>query len=177
MSEEASPGSRRGCLILWCVVGLGLLGLALVLARSSAAQPQSSTGSDFTLSTYDGQAITLSDLRGQVVVINFWSSWCDHCTDEAPALEKAWQLYRNQGVLFIGVDCDDNQAEGRKFVKQYGVSYPNGPDLSDRISDAYFIQGLPETYFIDQRGEIAFIAMGPVSYGELIAEIERLLDR
>ncbi len=177
MSEEPSPGSRRGCLILWCVVGMGLLGLALVLARSSAAQPQLSQAPDFTLSTYDGQAITLSDLRGQVVVINFWASWCDQCTYEAPALEKAWQVFRDQGVIFVGVGCDANEAEGRKFIKRYGISYPNGPDPADQISDGYRIRGLPETLFIDRQGEIAFIAMGPVSYGELIAEIDRLLVR
>ncbi len=178
MGEEAfPPPGARGCLIVWCAVALTLIGLALVLPRSSAAQPKSGPAPDFTLSTYDGQTITLSELRGQIVVVNFWASWCDHCADEAPALEQAWQAYHNQDVTFVGVGCDDSDAQGRKFIEQYGITYPNGPDPAGHISDAYAVQGLPETFFIDRQGEIVFIAMSPLSYEELSAEIERLLSR
>jgi cytochrome c biogenesis protein CcmG/thiol:disulfide interchange protein DsbE len=179
MSEEASPQpvARRGCLIIWCVVALALIGLALVLARSPAAQSQPGPAPDFTLSTYDGQAITLSGLRGQVVVVNFWASWCDHCADEAHAFEQAWQAYHNQHVSFVGVGCDNSDAEGRMFIKKYGITYPNGPDPAGHISKAYVLEGVPETFFVDRQGEIAYIAMGPLSYAELIAEIERLLGR
>ncbi len=177
MSEDVSPepGAGRGCLITWCVVALALLGLALVLARSSAAQPQSGSAADFTLSTYDGQSISLSQLRGQVVVVNFWASWCDHCVEEAAVFEQGWQAYRNQHVSFIGVWCDDTDAAARKFIEAYGITYPNGADVDGRISDAYLVQGLPQTFFIDRQGKIAFVAMGPLSYQQLSAEIEKLL--
>jgi cytochrome c biogenesis protein CcmG/thiol:disulfide interchange protein DsbE len=177
MSGEASPrpGTRWGCLITWCVVGLALLGVALALARSSAAQPRSGPAPDFTLTSYDGEMITLSGLRGQVVVINFWASWCDYCADEASDLKRAWQDYRDQGVVFVGVDYKDSNAEGRKFIERYGITYPNGPDLDNRISDKYVIVGMPETFIIDRQGEIVFFAMRPLSFEELSAEIEKIL--
>jgi cytochrome c biogenesis protein CcmG/thiol:disulfide interchange protein DsbE len=162
-------------LIIWCVVGLALLGLALALARSSAAQPRSGPAPDFTLTSYDGETIALSGLRGQVVVVNFWASWCDYCADEAPELQRAWQEYRDQGVVFVGVDCKDSDAEGRKFIERYGITYPNGPDLGNRISDTYMIAGMPETFIIDRQGEIVLFDMVPLSFEELSAEIERLL--
>jgi cytochrome c biogenesis protein CcmG/thiol:disulfide interchange protein DsbE len=177
MSGEASPrpGTRWGCLITWCVVALALLGLALALARSSAAPPRSGPAPDFTLTSYDGETITLSGLRGQVVVINFWASSCDYCADEASDLERAWQDYCDQGVVFVGVDFKDSDAEGRKFIERYGITYPNGPDLGNRISDMYVIVGMPETFIIDRQGEIVFFAMRPLSFEELSAEIEKLL--
>jgi cytochrome c biogenesis protein CcmG/thiol:disulfide interchange protein DsbE len=114
-------------------------------------------------------------LRGQVVVINFWASSCDYCANEAPDLERAWQDYRDQGVVFVGVDYKDSDAEGRKFIERYGITYPNGPDLDNRISDMYVIVGMPETFIIDRQGEIVFFAMRPLSFEELSAEIEKLL--
>ena len=178
MSEEATPrpGARWITIVIWVVVGLVLLGLALALARSFAAQPRSGPAPDFTLDTYDDETMTLSGLRGQVVVINFWASWCVPCADEAPGLEKAWQTYRDQGVMFIGVDYVDSDAEGRKFIEKYGITYPNGPDLGNRISDAYAIQGVPETFIIGRQGEIVYFAMRPLSFEELSAEIEKALS-
>jgi cytochrome c biogenesis protein CcmG/thiol:disulfide interchange protein DsbE len=177
MSGETSPrpGTRWGCLIIWCGIGLVLIGLALALARSSVALPRSGPAPDFTLTSFAGETITLSGLRGQVVVINFWASWCTYCADELPGLERAWQDYRDQGVVFVGVDYQDSDAEGRKFIKQYEITYPNGPDLDNRISDKYVIVGMPETFIIDRQGEIVFFAMRPLSFEELSAEIEKLL--
>lgn len=179
MSEETTTrlGTHWGTIVIWVVVGLVLLGLATALARSFTAQPKSGLAPDFTLKTYDDDTITLSGLRGQVVVINFWASWCVPCADEAPGLQKAWETYRDQDVMFIGVDYVDSDAEGRKFIEKYGITYPNGPDLGNRISDAYAIQGVPETFIVDRQGEIAFFAMRPLSFEELSAEIEKALDR
>jgi cytochrome c biogenesis protein CcmG/thiol:disulfide interchange protein DsbE len=177
LSGEASPrpGTRWGCLIAWCAVGLALIGLALAIARNSVAQPRSGPAPDFMLTSFDGETITLSGLRGQMVVVNFWASWCDYCADEAPDLERAWQDYRDHGVVFVGVDYRDSDAEGRRFVERYGITYPNGPDVDNRISDSYVIAGMPETVIINPQGEIVFFAMRPITFEELSAEIEKLL--
>jgi len=179
MSKEASlrPGERRGCLIVWCGVALVLIGLSLAIAHNSAAKPPSGLAPDFTLSIYDGRTVTLSELRGQVVVVNFWASWCGQCTNEAPELEQAWQAYHDREVSFIGVDCDDIEAKAREFIAHYRITYPIGPDLADHISDAYVVNGLPETFFVDRQGEIVFTVMGPLSYEGLVAKIEDLLGR
>lgn len=177
MSQETAPRPTRrlGYVIVWSVVGLVLLGLALALVSSFAAQPRSGPAPNFTLNTYEEETITLSELHEQVVVVNFWASWCVPCADEAPELERAWQTYRDQDVMFIGVGYVDSDAAAREFIEKYGITYPNGPDLGNRISDDYHIRGVPETFIVNRGGEITFFAERPLSFTELSTEIEKAL--
>lgn len=132
---------------------------------------------DFELTTFEGQKILLSDLRGQAVVINFWASWCVPCREEAPILEATWREYRDKGVVFIGVDYLDPENDARGYIKEFGITYPNGPDLGTRISQAYRIQGVPETFFIDRQGKIQDLFIGPLNQPELRRRIESLLTQ
>ena len=128
---------------------------------------------EFELTTFDGEQYSLADLRGQVVVVNFWASWCIPCKDEAPILNAAWERYRDQGVVFIGVDYVDTETEARLFMAQYGMAYPSGPDLGTRISQAYRVSGVPETYVVGRDGTLVSVKIGPlVSEAELEAMIE-----
>ena len=129
---------------------------------------------DFTLTTFDGQTISLSDYRGQVVVINFWASWCPPCRDEAPVLERLWRRYRDQGVMFIGVDYIDTEREARAYIAEFDITYPNGPDLGSRAANDYHIQGVPETFFVTKAGRIAHVHIGALDEGTLVSWIERL---
>lgn len=175
VAREASRPARRkgiGAVIAWIAVGAALIFLALGLIRAFTAQPTSGLAPDFTLNTYDGQTITLSALRGKVVVINFWASWCVPCAEEAPALEATWQAYKAKGVVFIGVDYVDSDANGRAFLQQHGITYLNGPDLGTRISDAYHIKGVPETFVVNRKGEVTFFAPRVMTFDELSAQIE-----
>jgi cytochrome c biogenesis protein CcmG/thiol:disulfide interchange protein DsbE len=163
-------------MIIWVVVGLGLLFLAFALAGTFMTQPRpGEPAPDFTLETYDGETYSLSELRGQVVVVNFWASWCAPCGDEADDLERAWQTYRDQGVMFLGVDYVDSEAEGLAYLAQYGITYPNGPDLRSEISDVYRIRGVPETFIVNGDGVITFFAERPIAFSELSAAIEDAL--
>jgi cytochrome c biogenesis protein CcmG/thiol:disulfide interchange protein DsbE len=166
---------RVGRTIVWVVVALVILFIALGLTQAFSTQPQAGQAPDFTLDTYDGQTYTLSDLRGQVVVINFWASWCAPCAAEAPDLEAAWRAYRDRGVMFLGVDYVDSEGKGLEYLERHNITYPNGPDLRSKISDAYNIRGVPETFVVNREGEITFFAMRPISYDELAAEIEKAL--
>lgn len=130
---------------------------------------------DFTITTYGGEAYTLSELRGQVVVINFWASWCDPCREEAAYLENTWRKYRDQGVVFIGVDYVDTEREALAYLDEFGITYPNGPDLGTRISDTYRIQGVPETFFVAKNGELRGNHIGPLEPPQLDEKIEELL--
>ena len=130
---------------------------------------------DFTLHTFDGQAIRLADLRGRVVVINFWASWCVPCETEAAELENTWRRYQDQGVMFLGVDYVDTETEARAFLQEFGVTYPNGPDLQTKISHAYRVRQVPETFVVDPSGTLAAVFIGPTTEAQLQAAIEPLL--
>jgi cytochrome c biogenesis protein CcmG/thiol:disulfide interchange protein DsbE len=170
---------------------LGLvLGLVLILVfvavfgwklfDSAQGQVESGLAPDFTLSMFDGSQLSLSELRGQVVVVNFWASWCIPCRDEAPILapilEQTWRRYRDQGVVFIGIDYLDTEKEALAFLEEFDVSYPNGPDLGTLIAKDYRIAGVPETFFIDKNGQIADLEIGPLTEARLVNAIETLLQ-
>ena len=132
---------------------------------------------DFTLQTFDGQTVKLSDLHGKVVLVNFWASWCIPCSQEAPDLENTWRQYKDRGVVFVGVDYVDTETEARKYLSHFNISYPNGADLGTRISQAYRIRGVPETYIVDRNGTLRATFIGPTTQAQLQAKIDPLLSQ
>jgi|SRR5581483_2174772 cytochrome c biogenesis protein CcmG/thiol:disulfide interchange protein DsbE len=192
MSEVVVPASskrRWGPLIIFGAVALIVMALLVVLAiavRERGAGPLASgTAPDFTLTTFEGQTYKLSELRGRPVVVNFWASWCIPCRDEAPGLQRAWETYKERGVLILGVDYVDTDVDAKKFIAEFQQTYPNGPDLGTKISQAYKISGVPETYFIgkdgkllpgiDDNGRVKGNWIGPLPEDVLNARIEEML--
>jgi cytochrome c biogenesis protein CcmG/thiol:disulfide interchange protein DsbE len=168
------------------VVIIALLGLMEFTLQQRAAPPLAAGGAPaFELKTFDGQVLRLADLRGKPVIVNFWASWCAECKEEAALLEATWRQYRGQGLVMIGVDYVDTEAEALSYLKQFDITYPNGPDLGTRISQAYHITGVPETYFVGKDGRLlAGIDasghpyanwIGPLTSDALAARIEHLL--
>ncbi len=156
--------------------------IAWGLADRNRAQPVSGPAPDFVLTLFDGydgglgrSTVSLAELRGRVVVINFWASWCVPCEEEAPDLEAAWRAYRERGVVFLGVDWADNHGDALAYLRRFGITYANGPDLGTKIGPRYGIGGVPETFIVDPNGDVAFFKPQPLTAQELSVEIERLL--
>jgi cytochrome c biogenesis protein CcmG/thiol:disulfide interchange protein DsbE len=130
----------------------------------------------FALKLFDGGSLSLADFRGKVVVLNFWASWCyPACYEEAPVLEQGWRTYRERGVVVVGVDIQDTEEAARKFIDQFSITFPNGPDPKGKISVDYGVYGVPETFFIDRRGQIRFKHVGAVTDSVFRAQVDRLL--
>lgn len=180
VGEESPPtlqGTRRQ-LVQPSIFLLVLAVLALLAYGVIATGREPLSGGpapDFTLTLFDGGQLALSELQGQVVVINFWASWCPPCRDEALVLERAWRSYHDRGVIFVGVDYMDTEPAAQAYIEEFGITYPNGPDLGSRIARDYHIKGVPETFFITPQGEIAEVFIGPLSEAQLTVTLERLL--
>jgi cytochrome c biogenesis protein CcmG/thiol:disulfide interchange protein DsbE len=165
-------------IVIWIGLGLFLLILGLALVRAQKGQVEiGQPAPDFTLTSFDGQEYHLEELRGNVVVVNFWASWCESCKPEARDLEEAWRTFQDEGVVFLGVDYVDTEPDAMAYLEQFEITYPNGPDKRTRISQAYRIKGVPETYIIDQDGIISHVQIGPFSsYEHIISTIIPLLE-
>jgi cytochrome c biogenesis protein CcmG/thiol:disulfide interchange protein DsbE len=170
-------------ILLWTAV-IGLLALVgWGLLNNTKARPEAGqVAPDFELAFYDGyewknlSQASLADMRGNIVVLNFWASWCTPCRMEANLLESAWQKYRDQGVIFLGVAYADAEPKSLAFLEEFRISYPNAPDLRSRISADYEITGVPETFFVDRQGNIAYVHIMPLDQTTLEGTIDQLLS-
>jgi len=159
------------------VIVLAVLALmAFGLQRRAAGRVHKGPAPEFTLQLFDGGELALRDLQGKPVVLNFWASWCKPCAEEAPVLEEVWRTYKDRGVVFVGVDYVDTEPDARAYLKRFDITYPNGPDIGSRISTAYRMQGVPETFFITKEGHILDVYIGPMPKQTLVSYVEKLLQ-
>lgn len=163
---------NKGVMPKWKLVSLLLLVMAflffLFLIISQATLQPLRIGQpvkDFSITSFDGQTLHLSDLRGKKVLVNIWASWCGECQNEALMLQNAWQQ-AGEDVVFIGVDYADTEPAAKQFMKDYGITYFNGPDLKMKISAYFQITGVPETFLIDPEGHLAAVKIGSFASAE-----------
>lgn len=130
---------------------------------------------NFNMALFGGGQFSLAQQRGKVVVVNFWASWCVPCQTEAPILEQAWQRYRSQGVVLVGVDIKDTPEDARSFLERYGISYPNGFDAKKEIYINYGVYGLPETFVVNRQGLVIHHLIGATTAAQLDGWLAPLL--
>lgn len=126
----------------------------------------------FELTLFDGNKISLNDLRGKAVFLNFWASWCAPCRVEARDLEAAWQQLKDKNIVFLGIDLQDSERNAIDFLKEYNVTYPNGQDASGKIAVDYGVWGIPESFFIDPQGQITYKHVGGIRAATVSAKLE-----
>jgi cytochrome c biogenesis protein CcmG/thiol:disulfide interchange protein DsbE len=170
---------RWGRILAW--VGVAALLVLLFLGLMKVQEGPLGVGRpvpEFTLTTFEGEQYSLAGLKGKVVLINFWASWCKPCEQEAADLETAWKVYRSQGdVVFIGIAWTDTERNSLEYLDRFSITYPNGPDLGTRISQRFRTTGVPETYIIDRNGDLAYVKLSPfLSLEEIKMAIDPLLE-
>ncbi len=160
------------------VVFLALIGWGL--SRSMrAGLSKGDPAPQFSMSTFDGKTINTADYTGKVVVVNFWASWCKPCEQEARELEGASQYFKKDGqAVFVGLAYVDTEPKSLGYLQQFGVTYPNGPDLATKVSQQYGVKGVPETFIIDRQGRLAYFRAGPFnSVDEIVAIVNSVLGQ
>lgn len=131
---------------------------------------------EFRLKAFGGGEVSLADLKGKPVVLNFWASWCyPACYEEAPLLEATWKRFRERGLMVVGVDIQDKEANALEFIRRFGFTFPNAPDPGSKVSIDYGVYGVPETYFIDRQGRIAYKHVGALTPALLETQAQALL--
>ena len=179
MSDDRPPGPNLK------ILGLGLLlvvPLVWVLAQAFGndphALPENTLGGKpaplWELESLDGEAFSLEELRGTPVVLNVWASWCNPCLAEHPNLLEAAQRYQGR-VAFFGLSYDDNKDAARSWLKSYGSGYPTLFDPGHLTAVDYGVTGVPETYFIGRDGVIANKVVAPLSFPEIVNQVEDML--
>ncbi|MBI3975422.1 MAG: TlpA family protein disulfide reductase [Armatimonadetes bacterium] len=154
--------------------GLGFQPLPTPPGPARAAPRIGAQAPPFEARRLDAGTLALADLRGQGVVMNFFASWCVPCRAEARDLEATYQKYKAQGIVFLGVDIEqDTWDDARAFIKEFGITYPAIRDETGKIAQRYQMFGLPTTYFIDNDGILRSKYVGPFLGPEGLKELER----
>ena len=164
-----------------------MAGVILVFALPSYRQGEASiagtTARDFPLELA-GKPARLSDLRGKIVILNFWASWCPPCVEEAPSLNRLQKYITSRNAVIVGVAADEDRAAYQKFLLDQGISFPTYRDPATKdqkspIAVSYGTSMIPETYVIDRRGKIArkFIGFQQWDSPEMLAYFDILLSQ
>jgi cytochrome c biogenesis protein CcmG/thiol:disulfide interchange protein DsbE len=181
LEPEAFKPARRGLTPGSIVLLIGVFAVIVVvgvqLARRNTTQPFSGPAIEFSMPLYGGGTFTLSEQHGKIVVLNFWGSWCIECRDEAPQLQAISEKYADQGVLIVGVNFRDTDRGALEFIDKYHMTYLNGIDIGERITTDYHVTGAPETFVIDQDGNIQKFFWGQVTGQQLSEVLDQLLAK
>ena len=188
-----APRTRPRLLRVALVLAPGLLFVGLLWFALMRSGPQATVGEtapEFELPTLSGDTLSSADMEGRPVVINFWASWCLPCREEAPLLERTWRRYRDEGVIFLGVNIKDAESDAKAFVGEFDITYPVVRDLDQKLTRAFGVRGLPETFFVDhewrfvgteagaQRGQQqGTVILGAITEDQLLTNVDILVRR
>lgn len=185
--QRGLTSRERTFAIAGVVVAIALIAVIWVLTGRDA-EPQGQAMSEvnrpapaFEAPALDGGTVRLADYQGQVVLLNFWGTWCEPCKRELPALQAAHEQLGNQGLAVIGINLTNNellqggdQAKIRTFLDQYGVDYPIALDIEGTLTNSYRVFPLPTSFFIDPDGNIRYVHIGELTLADVQATFTRM---
>jgi cytochrome c biogenesis protein CcmG/thiol:disulfide interchange protein DsbE len=182
-ARGSNPHTRRAVAV--AIVLVPVLAFLLLLATGLGRDPRDPSGAleaepapTFSLRRLgDGGEFAMEAMRGQVVVVNFWASWCVPCRQEHPALVRAWERYRERGVVFVGVSFEDTEEAALAYAAEQEGDWPLVSDPGARTAIDFGVFGVPETFVVAPDGMIVARRIGAVSYDWLTAEIDSALRR
>ena len=187
-------GSHKRRIIIFAVVSLLNVGLLVFLWTQLLTPAQKTTqgqsnnvdplighsAPNFSLAALGNHSslatISPASYKGQQVVLNFWTSTCGPCIDEAPLLQKQWQSVQSKGIVFIGIDFQDTAKDGGNFLQKYGITYANVLDATGSIAISYGVTGVPETIFINRQGVVVSRVIGELT-GQTLQSNLQLISR
>jgi peroxiredoxin len=200
--RTTKPPSQNSAIIVGVVVGICVIGIACLVVVVVAGAGLSSlagggTGSgagsapvmiagsrieigasapEFTLQSVDGGTHALSDYRGQIVFLNFWTTWCPSCEGEMPTIESIYEAYRDEGFIVLAINAGESSRSIRSFQQEEGLTFPLLIDPGESVTGNYEIRALPTSLLVDQEGVISRIYTGPITHGQLAEDLEGLLQ-
>jgi len=158
---------------------MGLMGWALAtkapITGRSGMMRVGLPAPDFSVQLFDGSEISLSELKGSPLLINFWASWCPPCRQESRTLERTWQAYREGGVMFVGLNVQDTVEDAAAYVREFDLTFPNGRDVDGKITVEYGVVGLPVTFFVNREGTVERRWVGAISQERLVEWLDDLV--
>ncbi len=151
--------------------------LVAALAATVPAGAGSAVAPDFSLPSRAGGVVSLKDLRGKVVMLNFWASWCGPCRQEMPLLDQMYKRYSSLGFTLLGVNVESDTKDAEKWLKDMPVSFPVLFDKENKVSKLYSVEAMPSTVFIDRQGNVRYLHKGYKSgdEGEYLNQIRTLV--
>jgi len=174
---------RKSAIAIVALIVIGFLGILVwgmlnkqPITGLSGVTMVNRPAPDFSLTTFKGATISLKDLRGKPVIVNFWASWCPPCRTEAPLLERTWRAYKNRGLIFLGINIQDREEDALSYIREFAITYPNGPDPTGEITINYGVSGLPVTFFISRKGEVVRRWVGALEADVLIGSIQEIMQ-
>ena len=170
--SKSQPGEQRANPLILIYLGVGVLIVGLMVVSASLNTARVSTTPDFTANTLNGDVVRLSDYHGQVVMLNFWATWCPPCRAEMPAIERAYEHYRDQGLVVLAINNGERATEITPFTQAFALQFPVVLDTDRRLQDVFAITGYPTSLFIGRDGSTYATHVGGLSPVQLTGYIE-----
>jgi len=157
---------------------VSLFVVLVAITGTATAKEMNEKAKDFTLPSRSGENVRLAELQGEVVLVNFWASWCGPCRKELPKLEEMHQKYKDLGVTILGINIDETRELSQKLLKDVEVNFPVLYDHDSEVAEPYNIQAMPSTFIIDKSGNFRYLHLGyqdgyELAYEEQIKKLMR----